>query len=111
MSVEFKNALIETLTNFIKDNETFNKKELLNVIRTNFNNKEKKPLNAYQLFMKEQYPILSQKDDKKNSKEIMADISKLWKLKKEGKEEIKEEVKEEVKEKPKEVKKPKEKKK
>ena len=59
--------------------------------------KEKKPLNGYQLYMKEKYPILLEKAKEKgevNSKEIMIQIGRLWKEKKEGKEEEVVEVKE-----------------
>ena len=53
--------------------------------------------------MKEQYPILMEKaknNGEVNSKDIMSEIGKLWKSKKEKpKEEVKEKPKEEVKEK------------
>jgi len=51
---------------------------------------EKKPLNAYQLFVKEQMPILTEREknkgedeEKLSRKELMTEISRLWKEHKE----------------------------
>ena len=98
MSTEFAKSLISSITTYVNENATINKKDLLKVIRTVFDEKkEKKPLNGYQLYMKEKYPILLEKAKEKgevNSKEIMIQIGRLWKEKKEGKEEEVVEVKE-----------------
>ena len=54
MSTEFAKSLISSITTYVNENATINKKDLLKVIRTVFDEKkEKKPLNGYQLYMKE----------------------------------------------------------
>jgi hypothetical protein len=51
-------------------------------------NAEKKPLNSYQLFMKEQRVILNKREnertdgEKKKSTELMKEIAEMWKLQK-----------------------------
>ena len=53
--------------------------------------KPEKKLNAYQVFMKEQMPILQKRENekgegeqKKKPRELMTEISEMWKLKKES---------------------------
>jgi hypothetical protein len=52
--------------------------------------KPEKKLNAYQAFMKEQMPLLQKRENekkegetKKKPKELMSEISEMWKMKKE----------------------------
>jgi hypothetical protein len=117
-----KNKILECFNKFFESNETYTKKELLEFAKKSYDenykkskkvvdeNAVKKPLNAYQLFMKEQRAILSKREneklngeEKKKSTELMKEIAEMWKVKKNNgdkKEEIevKEDDKEEVKE-------------
>lgn len=110
-----KNKILECFNKFFESNETYTKKELLEFAKKSYDenykkskkvideNAIKKPLNAYQLFMKEQRVILNKREnekilgeEKKKSTELMKEIAELWKVQKiriEKKEEI--EVKEE----------------
>jgi hypothetical protein len=119
--------IISSFNTFFEANETYTRKEFVEYAKKVYDdnckktkkvvdeNAVKKPLNAYQLFMKEQRVILNKREnertdgEKKKSTELMKEIAELWKIHKEGKEIKKEEVvevkKEEVVEVKKEVKK------
>jgi len=110
-----KDKILECFNKFFENNENYTKKELLEFAKKSYDenykkskkvideNAIKKPLNAYQLFMKEQRVILNKREnekilgeEKKKSTELMKEIAELWKVQKiriEKKEEI--EVKEE----------------
>jgi ABC-type uncharacterized transport system fused permease/ATPase subunit len=112
-----KDKILECFNKFFESNETYTKKELLEFAKKSYDenykkskkvvdeNAVKKPLNAYQLFMKEQRVILNKREnekilgeEKKKSTELMKEIAELWKVQKiriEKKEEIEVEVKEE----------------
>lgn len=93
--------IIKSFNNFFEENETYSKKELLEfakktydenskdlkkkVSKKNDEGKEKKPLNAYQTFMKEQRAILNKRESEKgegeekiSSKDLMREIATMW---------------------------------
>lgn len=94
------NKLFDAFNNFFNEKEQYSKKELIefakkayddnykNLKKKNDENKEKKPLNAYQLFMREQRIILNKREnertngEKKKSTELMKEIAELWKSQK-----------------------------
>jgi hypothetical protein len=96
---------------FFESNETYTRKELLEFAKKNYDdnykktkkvvdeNAIKKPLNAYQLFMKEQRVILNKREsertdgEKKKSTELMKEIAEMWKIHK-ANNEIKKDIKE-----------------
>jgi hypothetical protein len=96
---------------FFESNETYTRKELLEFAKKNYDdnykktkkvvdeNAIKKPLNAYQLFMKEQRIILNKREsertdgEKKKSTELMKEIAEMWKIHK-ANNEIKKDIKE-----------------
>jgi hypothetical protein len=96
---------------FFESNETYTRKELLEFAKKNYDdnykktkkvvdeNAIKKPLNAYQLFMKEQRIILNKREsertdgEKKKSIELMKEIAEMWKIHK-ANNEIKKDIKE-----------------
>jgi hypothetical protein len=85
------NKILSELDVFFKNHEKgYTKKEIIDFIKTTYDNakevKTKKPLNAYQIFVKEQKAILNSQSDKKSNKELMTYIRELWKEKKEPKE-------------------------
>jgi len=101
MPIKNSEKIIEDLSSFFEKNETYTRKEFLEyakeVYDNNFKktkkvvdeNAEKKPLNAYQLFMKEQRVILKKRENEKNdgsekmkSTEIFKEIAGMWKLQK-----------------------------
>lgn len=101
MPIKNSEKIIEDLSAFFDKNETYTRKEFLEyakeVYDNNFKktkkvvdeNAEKKPLNAYQQFMKEQRIIISKREneksdgsDKKKPTEIFKEIAELWKLQK-----------------------------
>jgi len=102
---------------FFESNETYTRKELLEFAKKNYDdnykktkkvvdeNAIKKPLNAYQLFMKEQRIILNKREsertdgEKKKSTELMKEIAEMWKIHKANNENKKEEIKKDIKEK------------
>ena len=105
MSNSTNDAILNAIKSFLDNNEGFTKKEFLDTMKTIYDNnnkkskkskksndeKEKKPLNAYQEFMKEQRPIINARENSKsedevklNTREIMKEIAEKWKLKKEG---------------------------
>jgi hypothetical protein len=121
-----KDKILECFNKFFESNETYTKKELLEFAKKSYDenykkskkvvdeNAVKKPLNAYQLFMKEQRAILSKREnekpdgvEKKKSTELMKEIAEMWKVQKNNgdkkeeievkEEEIKKDDKEEVK--------------
>lgn len=101
MPIKNSEKIIDDLSSFFEKNETYTRKEFLEyakeVYDNNFKktkkvvdeNAEKKPLNAYQLFMKEQRVILKKRENEKNdgsekmkSTEIFKEIAGMWKLQK-----------------------------
>lgn len=93
--------IVKSFNNFFEENETYSKKELLEFAKKTYDEnskelkkksskkndeeKEKKPLNAYQLFMKEQRAILNKRESEKgegeeklNSKDLMREIASMW---------------------------------
>lgn len=101
MPIKNSEKIIEDLSSFFEKNETYTRKEFLEyakeVYDNNFKktkkvvdeNAEKKPLNAYQLFMKEQRVILKKRENEKTdgsekmkSTEIFKEIAGMWKLQK-----------------------------
>ena len=104
MSNSTNDAILNAIKSFLDNNESFTKKEFLDTMKTIYDNnnkkfkkskksndeKEKKPLNAYQEFMKEQRPIINARENSKsddevklNTREIMKEIAEKWKLEKE----------------------------
>lgn len=123
-------TIINSFNTFFEDNETYTRKELLEFAKKTYDenckkskkvvdeNVEKKPLNAYQLFMKEQRIILNKRENERtdgekiSSQDLMREIAGMWKQQKARLEtkvgfldEIKEDTKEETKELKKELKK------
>jgi len=101
MPIKNSEKIIEDLSTFFEKNETYTRKEFLEyakeVYDNNFKkmkkvvdeNAEKKPLNAYQLFMKEQRVIIKKRENEKSdgsekmkSTEIFKEIAGMWKLQK-----------------------------
>ncbi len=99
------NNIIKSFENFFNENETYSKKDLLEfakktydenskdlkkkVSKKNNEEKEKKPLNSYQIFMKEQRAILNKRESEKDegeekisSKDLMREIANMWNEKK-----------------------------
>ena len=92
--------IMNTFNTFFEENENYSRKELLEFAKKAYDdnykktkkivdeNAEKKPLNAYQLFMKEQRVILNKREnertdgEKKKSTELMKEIAEMWKLQK-----------------------------
>lgn len=91
--------IIKSFNNFFEENETYSKKELLEFAKKTYdensknlkkkvskkNDEEKKPLNAYQTFMKEQRVILNKRENEKgegeekiSSKDLMREIANMW---------------------------------
>jgi hypothetical protein len=96
-NIRLKEDLVKSFNKFIEENKSLNKRDLLKIINDVYNNnnkenKEKKPLNSYQIFLKENYAIIQEQEKLKGDVkpgQIMAMVGKLWKEKKEGKEIIK----------------------
>jgi len=91
MTAKLKEDLILSFNKFIENNKSLNKKELISIIndiyKKNSDTKIKKPLSAYQIFMKKNYSIIQEQEKLKGDikpGQIMAEIGKLWKLKKEN---------------------------
>ncbi len=105
-----KDKIISSFNTFFEGNETYTRKELLEFAKKTYDenykktkkvvdeNAVKKPLNSYQLFMKEQRAILNKREnertdgEKKKSTELMKEIAEMWKNQKnniEKKEEVK----------------------
>ena len=92
--------IMTSFNTFFEENENYSRKELLEFAKKAYDdnykktkkivdeNAEKKPLNAYQLFMKEQRVILNKREnertdgEKKKSTELMKEIAEMWKLQK-----------------------------
>ena len=92
--------IMNSFNTFFEENENYSRKELLEFAKKAYDdnykktkkivdeNAEKKPLNAYQLFMKEQRVILNKREnertdgEKKKSTELMKEIAEMWKLQK-----------------------------
>jgi len=92
-NIRLKENLVKFFNKFIEEDKNLNKKDLLKLINDVYNNnkevKEKKPLNSYQIFLKENYAIIQEQEKLKGDVkpgQIMAMVGKLWKEKKEGKE-------------------------
>jgi hypothetical protein len=97
--------IMSSLNKFFEDNENYSRKELLEYAKKAYDdnykkskkvvdeNAEKKPLNSYQLYMKEQRVILNKREnertdgEKKKSTELMKEIAEMWKVHKNIKEE------------------------
>jgi len=89
--------IMDSFNTFFEENENYSRKELLEFAKKVYDdnckktkkvvdeNAEKKPLNAYQLFMKEQRVILNKREnertdgEKKKSTELMKEIAEMWK--------------------------------
>lgn len=101
MPIKNSEKIIEDFSAFFEKNDTYTRKEFLEyakeVYDNNFKktkkivdeNAEKKPLNAYQLFMKEQRVIIKKRENEKSdgsekmkSTEIFKEIAGMWKLQK-----------------------------
>ena len=113
--------IMNSFNTFFEEHQSYSKKELLDFAKKAYDdnykktkkvvdeNAEKKPLNSYQLYMKEQRAILNKREnertdgEKKKSTELMKEIAEMWKIHKIKEEEKPVEVKEE--EKPVEVRK------
>ena len=92
--------IMNSFNTFFEENSNYSRKELLEFAKKAYDdnykktkkivdeNAEKKPLNAYQLFMKEQSVILNKREnertdgEKKKSTELMKEIAEMWKLQK-----------------------------
>ena len=84
MSNSTNDAILNAIKSFLDNNESFTKKEFLDTMKTIYDNnnkkfkkskksndeKEKKPLNAYQEFMKEQRPIINARENSKSEDEV-----------------------------------------
>jgi len=72
MSAKLKEDLITSFNKFVEDNEELNKNNLIKVINDVYNRnkvvKEKRPLSAYQIFMKEHYASVQEEEKKKGTK-------------------------------------------
>ena len=97
--------IMSSFNTFFEENQNCSRKELLEFAKKAYDdnykkskkvideNAEKKPLNAYQLYMKEQRVILNKREnertdgEKKKSTELMKEIAEMWKIHKEKKEE------------------------
>jgi hypothetical protein len=89
MSAKLKEDLISSFNKFIEDNKELNKNNLIKVINDVYvRNKEvkaKRPLSAYQIFMKEHYASVQEEEKKKGEVkpgQVLSAIGKLWKLQK-----------------------------
>ena len=96
MSAKLKEDLISSFNKFIEDNKQLNKNDLLKVINDVYVRnkiiKEKRPLSAYQIFMKEHYASVQEEEKKKGDVkpgQVLSAIGKLWKLHKGENEEVK----------------------
>jgi hypothetical protein len=92
--------IMNSFNTFFEENPTYSRKELLEYAKKAYDdnykktkkvvdeNAEKKPLNAYQLYMKEQRIILNKREnertdgEKKKSTELMKEIAEMWKIQK-----------------------------
>ena len=100
MSAKLKEDLIASFNKFVEDNKELNKNNLIKVINDVYNRnkvvKEKRPLSAYQIFMKEHYASVQEEEKKKGEVkpgQVLSAIGKLWKLQKgENKEEKKNKI-------------------
>jgi hypothetical protein len=100
MSAKLKEDLIASFNKFVEDNKELNKSNLIKVINDVYNRnkvvKEKRPLSAYQIFMKEHYASVQEEEKKKGEVkpgQVLSAIGKLWKLQKgENKEEKKNKI-------------------
>lgn len=73
----------------VKDSMKDGKKGTKGGFKGGIMEKPEKKLNAYQIFMKEQMPLLQKRENekaegeiKKKPKELMSEISEMWKMKK-----------------------------
>ena len=104
---DMKDSIINSITGdinklFEDKNNTFTKKEFADTIliaaryaydtyysnkktkkNKNTEDKPKKELSKYQLFMKEQMKILKEENKDKKPNELMKEIAQMWKIKKE----------------------------
>ena len=96
--------IMSSLNKFFEENQNCSRKELLEFAKKDYDdnykkskkvideNAEKKPLNSYQLYMKEQRVILNKREnertdgEKKKSTELMKEIAEMWKIHKNIKE-------------------------
>ena len=102
--------IMSSFNKFFEENQNYSRKELLEFAKKAYDdnykkskkvvdeNAEKKPLNSYQLFMKEQRVILNKREnertdgEKKKSTELMKEIAEMWKLQKNIKQESEEPI-------------------
>jgi len=96
MSAKLKEDLIASFNKFVEDNKELNKNNLIKVINDVYNRnkvvKEKRPLSAYQIFMKEHYASVQEEEKKKGEVkpgQVLSAIGKLWKLQKGENKEVK----------------------
>jgi len=110
--------IMNSFNTFFEEHQNYTRKELLEFAKKAYDdnykkskkvvdeNAEKKPLNSYQLYMKEQRVILNKREseridgEKKKSTELMKEIAEMWKIHKNNKEpnEVKKEEPIEIKE-------------
>ena len=110
--------IMSSFNKFFEEHQNYSRKELLEFAKKSYDdnykkskkvvdeNAEKKPLNSYQLYMKEQRVILNKREseridgEKKKSTELMKEIAEMWKIHKNNKEpnEVKKEEPIEIKE-------------
>ena len=92
--------IMNSFNTFFEEHQNYTRKELLEFAKKAYDdnykkskkvvdeNAEKKPLNSYQLYMKEQRVILNKREnertdgEKKKSTELMKEIAEMWKLQK-----------------------------
>jgi hypothetical protein len=92
--------IMNSFNTFFEEHQNYSRKELLEFAKKAFDdnykktkkvvneNAEKKPLNSYQLYMKEQRAILNKREEertdgeKKKSTELMKEIAEMWKIQK-----------------------------
>ncbi len=110
----FNECLLNDFKQFLEINSSFSKKDLISFIGKSFDNhktviprkkllklgkngeeKQKKPPNAYQLFMKEHIPELKARENAKgegeeklNNKDLFKEVARLWNEKKVKKDEL-----------------------
>jgi hypothetical protein len=107
--------IMNSFNTFFEEHQSYSKKDLLDFAKKAYDdnykktkkvvdeNAEKKPLNSYQLYMKEQRAILNKREnertdgEKKKSTELMKEIAEMWKIHKNKEEDKPVEVKEEEK--------------
>jgi len=110
--MSFKELLFTNIEKFLEENENYTKKDLLSVVSKSFDEgkklvakklkvknvkeeKEKKPLTAYQVFVKTTLKTLKEREDAKaegedklKQKDLMKEVGELWKASKVSKDDL-----------------------